>query len=773
MSRAFAKVFGPVAAAWFCLHPAWGQSLEDKVAQAQQMQAQSMSGADLSGMSPTVVDSVLQARQAAKAQGTANSFSPAARTQNLMLDSLLSGPQQSDTSTFGLANDTDTLIVDSTGRRRLVHKPPPKRYEQRIFQSVNRSAFANAVGAVGRDYVLGPGDAVTLFMWGDKEKEYNLVLDSQGAVFLEGVGIVPISGMTVDQAEKELRERLSRIYSGIKRGTMNISLTVGQPGPKKIFVLGDVKVPGGYVFTGHTSVLSVMYYAQGPTDIGTVRNIILNRSGKQYKLDLYDYLMRGEIPKPDVLQDGDVIFVGRAQLLVDIAGDVGRPATYEMKKGEGIKDLLAYAGGLNPTAARQTMTLQRIFPDGRVDYINLPPPQDFLSGKAEFELHDGDKLLVDKSTEPTHDFYTISGPVKYPGTYESDDITSVQVLIQKAGGLREDAFLGRIHVVRFHPDGSSELFAYSADKTSPDSIVLKPKDEVILYSVKDMYLPDSVQIAGAVFHPGKFEFRQGMTVKDLVMEAGGFLPEHEAGKALVFRGDSHERRVKQIDVSMQPGLDKSPENIELQPYDVVQIPVDPRWYRKEVVTLNGLFLHPGDYALLHPDEKLASVIERAGGFKPDAYVEGARFFRHKDSVGRVGIDVEEAVRHRDSKQNITLMGGDSLFIPERSNTVKVIGEVGFETSVLYREGASVGYYIDKAGGFTRRSEKDRVVVQYANGETSTEGIFNRKPDAGSVIYVPQGPEPKQIDWFAGINAILGTVGIVVALILSIQAIKKG
>jgi protein involved in polysaccharide export with SLBB domain len=581
-----------------------------------------------------------------------------------------------------------------------------------------------------------------------------------------------LAGLNVGEAEKRVRDRLSRIYSGINRGTSGVNLTVGRPGPKKIFVLGEVKVPGGYVFTGHTSVLSAMYYAQGPTDIGTVRNLILNRGGKKYPLDLYDYLMRGEILKPDILQDGDILFADRADALVEIKGDVGRPAVYEMKNNEGVKELLQYAGGLNATAARQKMTLQRVFEDGRVDYLDLASPQDFLAGKAKVELRDGDKILVEKSSEPSTNYYTITGPVKYPGTYEAEGIGSVMQLIEKAGGLREDAFLGRVHVVRFHPDGSSALFAYAVEETAPDAIALQPKDNVILYSLKEMYLPDSVEIAGAVFKPGRYEFRQGMTVKDLVMQAGGYLPEHESGKALVFRGDAHKRKVEQMEISMQAGLDKTSENFELHRFDVVHIPVDPRWYRKEVVVLNGLLKRPGKYALLHPGEKLASVIERAGGFKEDAYVEGAHFFRHKDSIGRVGVDVAKAVRRHGSKANIPLVGGDSLHIPELSNTVKVIGEVGFETSVLFKEGASVRYYIDRAGGFTRRSESNRVVVQYANGESSSEGAFNRKPDAGSVIYVPQGPEPKQVDWFQGINALLGTAGVVLALVLSIQAISN-
>ncbi len=166
------------------------------------------------------------------------------------------------------------------------------------------------------------------------------------------------------------------------------------------------------------------------------------------------------------------------------------------------------------------------------------------------------------------------------------------------------------------------------------------------------------------------------------------------------------------------------------------------------------------------------MVSSARGFKEDAYVQRARFYRSKDSVGRIGIDLSKAISRTKSRFNIGMVGGDNLSIPACINTVTVIGEVGFETSVLFEVGASLEYYIEKVGGFTRRSERSRVVVQYANGETSRDGYFNRKPDEGSVIYVPQGSEPKSIDWFTGINAILGTVGEAAAVILSFQAISK-
>lgn len=772
MTTTYAVSFG-LLAALLAVTPSPGQSLEDKVIEARRMQALSQYGMEEAALDSALTGVKAKDRALRKGLG-ASSAKTLDTTSGGMLDSLLAGPLapgMDSTDTLGLESYWAT---DSLGQvtRKFRRKSVPKRYEQRVFQSIDRSAFGGARGAVGRAYVLSPGDQVTVSLWGDKEKEYDLALNPEGKIFLEGVGQVPLGGLNLNEAQALLKERLARIYSGISRGTAKVDVSVGQAGPIKVFVLGEVKIPGGYVLTGNSSALSALYFARGPTDIGTVRSLQLTREGKQYPLDLYANLIYGRSLHPEILRDGDIIFSARAEALVEIQGDVGRPATYEMKKGEGIKQLLEFAGGLNPTAAAHRMTLLRVLKGGRSGYVDLATPEDYISGKAVMELQDGDKLSVDKSTEPTLNFLTIAGPVKYPGTYSADGVSSVKQLIDRAGGVREDAFLGRAHIVRFLPDGASKLFAYPLDQSDVDTIRLEPRDNVLLYSLKEMYIPDSVQVEGAVFNPGKYEFRQGMTAKDIVMQAGGYLPQHERGRLVVFRGGPRDRKVNQITLEVEQGLAKTGENFALQPRDIVQVPVDPLWYRKEVVTVEGLVLRPGKYALLEPGEKLASVIERAGGFKANAYVEGGRLFRSKDSVGRVGVDIRKAVAKQRSSANISLVGGDSILIPERQSTVKVIGEVGFETSVLFLEGAPVGYYIERAGGFTRRSEKERIVVQYANGETGRDGYFNRKPDAGSVIYVPQGPEPVAINWFNGINAILGTLGVAAAVILSIQAISQ-
>ncbi|MFC1584928.1 SLBB domain-containing protein [Fibrobacterota bacterium] len=726
--------------------PSFGQSgLEDKITQRQLLQEQG-----ITNLTPAQIDSLKRLKRGQDKQKIEG------QEQTTVLDSLIQGPVKADS--LGLL-DTG-LAIDTM----------PRRYSQRIFSRSPSALFGSFHSSVGKSHILGAGDEITVSLWGDKEKQYNVALNPAGKVFLEGIGLVKLEGYTAADAEDKLKKKFSRIYSGIRRGTAHVEVSKIKPGPVKAFVLGEVQLPGGYVFSGNTSILSAFYYAKGPTDIGTVRNIKLTRGKNEFFLDLYEYLLRGNTLSPNNLQDGDILFSGRAELLVEIDGDVGRPAIYELKKGEGIKELLAYAGHLNPTAATHRITLKRIFEDGRLDFLDLPPPQDFLSGKAQFELKDGDHLLVEESSELSEKFITVTGPVKYEGTYQSEGLKTVSDLIEKAGGLKEEAYLGRVHILRFQTDGSSELFSYSLKDTTLESIALQGKDNVILYSKKDMFAPDSVEIAGAVLNPGKYLYSKGMTVKGLVLRAGGFLPSYERGRAICFRPKTRDRQVESHTVKLDGGLEDTGEEFELVARDFVLIPDDPHWYNKEVVTLAGQFKYPGKYSLLFPGERLSAVISRAGGLKKDAYALGFRFFRKQNKVGRIGIDLERALNKPKGQFNVQMMGGDSIFIPEKQMTVKVRGEVGFPTSVLYKKGGSVKYYISRAGGFTRLSDKKRVILEYANGETTSD--FYRKPDPGSVIFVPSRPEPEPIDWFKGINAVVATLGASAALILSIIAINR-
>ncbi|MBF0432863.1 MAG: SLBB domain-containing protein [Fibrobacteria bacterium] len=727
--------------------------LEDKALEMRALKEQGMLN-----LSARQIDSLKNAEGMADQQSQSKFYQHSSSKRTSKLDSLIQKPLELDS--LQLAQDSN--LTDSL----------PKRYSQQIFARSPGSLFGSDYSAVGRSHTLGPGDGIVVSLWGDKEKEYNVSLNNAGKIFLEGIGLVSLDGLSVEAAEKKLKAKLSRIYSGIQQGTAHVEISQVNAGPIRVFVLGEVITPGGYIFGNNTSIFSAMYQAKGPTDIGTVRNMKLTRANDTLRVDLYDYLLKGIALSPNNLQDGDVLFASRAYALVEIEGDVGRPAIYELKKGEGIKELIEFAGHLNPSAATHPVTLSRIFENGKTDFIDLATPQDFLHGKAKFELKDGDKVKIAASSERSEEFITVAGPVKYEGTYQKEGINTVSDLVEKAGGLHEEAYLGRVHILRFNPDGSSELFSHTLEETSLKAIELKGKDNVILYSTKDMLIPDSVEIAGAVFNPGKYLYSKGMTMKGLILRSGGYLPEYEVGRAICFRPKVRERKVESIVVNLKDGLGNSGDEFQLEARDFILVPTDPNWYQKEVITLAGQFKYPGRYTLLYPDEKLASVVKRAGGLKTNAYVPGFRFFRKINNIGRVGIDLGKALDNDNSSYNITMLAGDSVYIPEQQTTVKVLGEVGLPTSVLYKKGESVKYYIDKAGGFTRKSDKGRVIVEYANGETTKSGMFMKDPDPGSIIFIPDKPEPKPINWLEGINAILATVTAGAALLISILAISN-
>lgn len=707
----------------------------------------SLSQQDAHSQNAQVIDSLRRAGMIAAPGTKIQNMSSDFNGDTIANDSLLARP---DTS---LDKASDTLLM---------------RYTQMIFKKAPSSLFSAGTQGAGRSHTLGAGDQIKVSLWGDKEAQYSLKINPAGKVYIEGIGLVQVAGYSVEKAEEKLRNKLSTIYSGIQRGTTFVEISDVQAGPIKVFLLGEVNNPGGYTFQGNQSVFAALYYAKGPNAIGSVRKMKLTRGGQEYILDLYDYLLKGKSITPDRLLDGDVLFLERAHALVTISGAIGRPAIYELKKGEDLNDLISFAGGLNTEAMQKNLTISRIMENGRRDYL---PLENKLDGKTKIELRDGDEVFIPASSERSHDFFQIVGPVKYPGKYSIQGITSVKQAVEKAGGVQEEAYLGRIHIVRFMPDGTSEIFAYNLSSTTLESIQITPRDLILLYNQKDMVLSDSVEISGAVFTPKKFSYSKGMTVKDLILLAGGLKPYHKIGKAIVYRPIDRQMKVKEYVLEISPSLDNEQGEFILEARDLVFIPIDENWYTKELVVLEGEFKFPGKYSLLYPGEKLSSVIERTGGFKEKAYIPGFRFYRHKDKIGRMGIDLKKALKSPKDAVNIQLQNGDSLFIPETMNHVKVIGEVGFPNSVLYKKGKSETYYVKRAGGFTSLSDKKHIVVEYANGETAGGDIY-RDPDPGSTVFVPVKDKADKINWGNVINGTIGTLSAAAALILSLIIISE-
>ncbi|MCL2284431.1 MAG: SLBB domain-containing protein [Fibromonadales bacterium] len=681
-----------------------------------------------------------------------------------------------DVDSLQFYNDIEEVRkLTSDGKKRIVlrKKRVPKkmeelrRYESDFFKNANPSVFSGTTSGVSGDYPLKAGDELVLTIYGAVEKEARLRINNQGKVNVESVGLVSLNGATLATAEGILKTKLSKVYSGISKGQTFVNLRVETLSPVKAFLLGEVEMPGAYLFHGNATVFQALYMAGGPNKEGSVRYVQVTRQDSSFNIDLYDYLMHGKNASGSTLLDGDIVFLPRAKILAEADGAVGRPAIYELKEGEGVAELISFAGGINPDAAEQSMVLKRIYPNGRKDYETILKPGDYISGKETLLLKNGDALMVFKSAEETMLNATILGAIKYPGTYQLKDNMKVTELVDISGGLLEAGYSGRVHILRIMPKGGYQLF--SQNLYDKNAIILEPRDTLVVYSLKNMFRPDSVSIGGAVLKPGYYQYYEGMDAKDLILLAGGYLAQSEKSNLSIGRLDKESRKVVKKNTHTVPENydNNSDPKIKLKPWDHVEIPYNSNFYRPELVVLSGAFKNPGVYTLNKPEETLESLINRAGGFTSEAYVEGTKFFRRAmlaydslkldTTLGLIGVDISKSMK-KDSRNNIGLMDGDSIHVPPKSISVKVSGEVGMATNVLWKKGEKAKWYINQAGGFRLSGDEDRVMIKYADGSVSLASKADRDPDPGSEIFVPFKKPPEEVQWTQVVSAF-GTVAV--------------
>lgn len=630
-----------------------------------------------------------------------------------------------------------------------------RRYEVEFFAKSLPSAFYDLQTAVGPDYPIKPGDNLVLTLWGAVEREIRLVVNSQGKVNVEGAGLISLNNLSLGQAQDLLRGRLKSAYAGLANGSVSLNLRPESIGATKVFVMGEVVQPGGYDLQGNSNVFLALYRAKGPTDIGSVRNIQITRAnGDKDTVDLYDALLKGEKPRKAILKDGDVVFLPRAEKLVAVNGDVGHPAIYELKGSEDLKTALVFAGNPNPTAAHG-MQLTRVMEGGRRDVLDLDSAQAYLAGKS-FGLKDGDSVLVRNAAEQGRNHIDILGAVWFPGRYELKSGSSTADAIAQAGGLRPEAKQGRLLIRRIMSDSS---LTYLSAPTDPEkaAVPLQERDVLQILSATQIKAPDSVHVAGGVKNPMGLLWQSQMTAQSLIALAGGFVPNRLKGKVRIEHLVPGKSEVEVEELSIRDDLSLGGDEIPLRPGDRVVVPLDPDYYKQEVVTLSGAFLSPGPYSLLHKKETFRELINRVGKLDPNAYVEGGRLYRRRGNERyQINFSMTDALKGKLAAP-IALQDGDSIEIPFEQLTVRVKGEVVSPGDVLWIEGMDIQDYVDAAGGYTRTGDDERVMVTYANGKKSTMNRARKDPDPGAEIYVPfKKDEPT--DWYKVWGTVAAIVG---------------
>ncbi len=383
-------------------------------------------------------------------------------------------------------------------------------------------------------YVFGPGDEIIITLWGETQLTQDVIVSKNGDVTIPDVGVINVNGLNLGALKVKLLDRLSKVYSSLNDGKTHISVTTGQLRSVKVYVLGEVKTPGGYVLPALSSSFTALYYSGGPTLNGSLRDVKVIRDGKVIAdIDLYNYLINGSQADDVRLQDEDILFVPPVGKRVAINGSVFRPAVYELKNGEDLKDLLTDAGGLNFNAYFQRVHIERIIPfDQRNQYTNniLSLDLNFSNvnelRNSTFTLDDGDAVSILTINDKPQNKVTISGDVRQPGVYElTGNGMTVRDLIFKADSLFPDAFLGKATLIRTLPSEKKQILGFDLAKAmqgDPDNnLILQNRDEVRIYMQTEFFPMRTVDIAGEVNNPGTFTRFKNMTLTDLIVLAGG------------------------------------------------------------------------------------------------------------------------------------------------------------------------------------------------------------------------------------------------------------
>lgn len=645
-------------------------------------------------------------------------------------------------------------------------------FGRNIFNTRNLTFEPNVNIATPPNYRLGPGDEVVIDIWGASQNTIRQQISPDGTINLEQLGPVFLSGMSIERAQQYLTGELRKIYSDQSN---QIRVTLGNTRTIQINVMGEVVQPGTYALSAFSTVFHALYRAGGVSGIGSLRNVKVSRGGQIVAtVDVYQFIMQGKTRDDIRLEEGDVIIVPAYDALVQITGNVKRPMRYEMKKGETLSTLLKYAGGF--TSDAYTKSLRIVRQNGKEYQVNTVDDTDYSVCK----MHDGDVVTAEAILDRFTNKLEVRGAVYRPGIYElGGKLNTVRELVNKADGLMADAFTGRAVLYRERENKTREVKQIDIraimEGTQPD-IPLQKNDVLYIPSIHDLEDLGNVQIFGEVTHPGDYPYADNMTLEDLVITAGGLRESASVVRVDVARRVKDPKSTESsatIGQTFSFGLkdgfvvDGEP-GFTLQPYDQVFVRRSPGYSAQQNVTVNGEVLYGGTYALTSKSERISSIIAKAGGATPFAYVKGAKLTRvaneeeikrmqdvvnllrrqvseeMMDSLGitvqrtfTVGIDLEAALANPGSDADIVLREGDVISVPEYNNTVKIDGAVMMPNTVSFKKGESVKYYISQAGGYGQNAKKSKKFIIYMNGQIAeVKGSGKKQIEPGCEIIVP-------------------------------------
>ena len=594
--------------------------------------------------------------------------------------------------------------------------PAVERFGMQIFQNGTRDLQMIPMDLpVGPDYVLGPGDGVSIDLWGGVSRRFYRVVDREGRVSLPEVGPVLVAGKSLGEVQESVQKTLRTEFRDV-----SADVSLSRLRTIRVYVVGDVVKPGAYDISSLSTPLNALFAAGGPTGRGSLRILKHYRGNDLVQdVDVYDLLLHGVKGGMQRLESGDTVMVPPLGPEITIEGMVRRPAIYEQKDEKSLADVIELAGGLLPTATLQHIEVQRTLAHQKQTMLNLDVPQvDSSSAAAKqlesFPVQDADKIRIFPIAPYTQDAVYLEGHVVRPGKYSYHDGMRVTDLISSYKDLLPEPALQYGEIIRLSlPDYRPTVQSFSVAEALADPArapELKPLDTVQFFGRYDFENPPAVSVWGDVRAPGTYQTSGDVHLSDAIHLAGGLSPDAAQGDAQVFRylPDS---TVKILNVKLSGALDGSPtDDIILHSRDRVLVHKNPAAIDPATVYVKGEVGRPGRYPLT-ADMHISDLIRAAGGLKVSADVKTADLTHYSWQDEKQVSGTQEHISLADAMANKpdadpVLSNGDVLTVAQVPGwgdlgaSISLRGEIVHPGSYGIRPGERLSTALLRAGGFS-------------------------------------------------------------------------
>jgi polysaccharide export outer membrane protein len=648
-------------------------------------------------------------------------------------------------------------------------------FGSQLFASKTLTFEPNLRLPTPKDYILGVDDELRIDITGYAYQHYDAKVSPEGTIKIESLNPIYVNGITIEQAKSKIVERLKMLYAGLRTGALSADVTLGNVRSIKVTIIGEAASPGTYTVSSLATAFHALYLCGGPNINGSLRDIQILRNNRLFqKIDLYDFLLKGTLSDNINLRDQDVILIPIAPKKVEIGGEVKRSGTFEVKPEDTYQELLNYAGGYTEQAYQASVNVYRNTSKER-QLVTFDALKD-----TKFVLQNGDKFNVGTILNRFENKVEVIGAVFRPGEFAlSPQLQTVKQLIQKAEGLREDAFSNRALLKRKRENLDPELVPINLNqllKGTIDDIPLKREDILVVKSIAETRQIQTVGIQGAVNNAGAFDYADKMTLQDLILLAGGFTDGATGnGVEISSRLYNDETQTETVEVKkfdIEKDLNEV-SKIILKPFDEVLIKYLPNYLSQQLVSVKGEVFYPSSYVISSRNERISQLIERAGGLRAEAYLSGIQFYRGGKLVA---MNVNQILGNPNHPNNLLLKSGDELVVPKIPETVTIGGQVFNPNVVAYNPTFNFKNYLNQAGGLTDSAHKRKIYVIYANGFTDrTKSFLGMKfyphVERGMQVFVPTRPVKNRLNSAERLSLFTGLTSATVLIITLLRTLQ--